>query len=440
MPPTTTLGQLARKLAVPVEDVNAALKRLGAPATGSPHQVVPLDLAVRVREALAMQGGLPGAAEVQPARVPTSPRQAPSEESDLFGRAMAVAGVERMEGRDRSLPGAGKARAKKEKVPTRAAPVPMAPSGPATAPVGRTPPRAVPPPGDTVGAGRPPAVADASDGTAHKDEMGTHRSPLSVELARVVAERDALQRALGIGEQVRVDLERRLLEVSRERERLQESSAGGIGVAPGGVPGPQFHPISVALAGAGFAGGDEASRGVRAWFDASPADDLLNLLHLPVGFDLLESMESRVSRVCGRAGCEAIPGTSALLVPAGRCELCGGATAGRLLRRFSDACLLNGFTRVLVAGVPARYERWVRDGVDRRLQVRWLVGVEDLDTDIGAAECRWAHVVLVVDPEERSPSGVAASSTVLRIRAVGLPNVLLEATERIDRMGSEHRP
>ena len=76
--------------------------------------------------------------------------------------------------------------------------------------------------------------------------------------------------------------------------------------------------------------------------------------------------------------CGDCPGADAravLRVPRSRCEVCGGSDIRREARRFVDACLNHGTTRVTIVGGSPKYHRQLRELVQHRvLKLRLVPG------------------------------------------------------------------
>jgi len=79
-------------------------------------------------------------------------------------------------------------------------------------------------------------------------------------------------------------------------------------------------------------------------------------------------LQQQVVRLCDN--CPRLAGVMMVKVDGAACDACGGADLGRAVRRFLDACLINGRLRVTVVGRDMSTHALLRGLVqDRRLQL-----------------------------------------------------------------------
>jgi hypothetical protein len=152
----------------------------------------------------------------------------------------------------------------------------------------------------------------------------------------------------------------------------------------------------------GIRGPDEARGVLEALAQARLTDALLGELVVRRPDRIAPLLRDKVLLSCGRPECPTIPGLAVLVVPAERCDACGGADVDRARRRFQDACLVHGILVVGVVGGSVRDQRLLeRASTHHRLALR-VFG--------SAADARAAGAQLVIGwnvPVEAGPRAIA---------------------------------
>jgi hypothetical protein len=124
----------------------------------------------------------------------------------------------------------------------------------------------------------------------------------------------------------------------------------------------------------GLRGPDESRAALAALLDGHALTSVLPLLSVEHPARLRFAFEERLVLSCGLDGCVPPEGCAVTRVHAERCDLCWGESLPRIARRFSDACLLAGITKILLVGGPGVLHRSIREGLDRRILLTSLSG------------------------------------------------------------------
>jgi hypothetical protein len=152
----------------------------------------------------------------------------------------------------------------------------------------------------------------------------------------------------------------------------------------------------------GIRGADEARGLLESLAQARLTDALLGELVVRHPDRVARFLNDKVLLSCGRPECPTIPGLGVLVVPAERCDACGGADVDRARRRFQDACLVHGILVVGVVGGSVRDQRLLeRASTHHRLSLRVFAT---------AADARAAGAQLVIAwnvPVEAGPRAIA---------------------------------
>jgi hypothetical protein len=91
-----------------------------------------------------------------------------------------------------------------------------------------------------------------------------------------------------------------------------------------------------------------------------------NLAKLEARYEAYADIAAQVVRSC--VNCPSAPGFPAIRVIAEDCEVCGGGDLRTSVRRFIDACLVNGRLKVCVAGHTSKAQALLRAAAqDRRV-------------------------------------------------------------------------
>jgi len=165
---------------------------------------------------------------------------------------------------------------------------------------------------------------------------------------------------------------------------------------------PDPSSLQALLETRGIRGADEARGLLEALAQARLTDALVGELVVRRPDRIAPLLRDKVLLSCGRPECPTIPGLAVLVVPAERCDACGGADVDRARRRFQDACLVHGILVVGVVGGSVRDQRLLeRASTHHRLALR-VFG--------SAADARAAGAQLVIAwnaPVEAGPRAIA---------------------------------
>jgi hypothetical protein len=365
---------LAVECGVPVAQVMELLVELGQPRVRRVSQHISEDLARLVRQRI---GGAAAATSV--------PSGVAHEEVALFAQAMHAAGV-------RPLARESKPPRSRSACPTPVAGAASAPraSSTTTAP----PPLELPDPA-------PPILAPAASTDTAQAQTQARIAALEAQLADEASRREALEAAR----------RRDLLELAALRDAQCHAAALAERLAEHAAVAPRQRTVLGVLQRRGLVGLDEANIGLRNLLAAHLLDSSLPFLVTP-DFERLErTLDERLCLCCGRQDCGLPTGVERVTVPTSRCELCGGADLGALFRRFSDACLLVGLTRILLVGGRRWSSAWLEGRLDRRVTLRaWPQDISP-QAEVVESDLAWAELAFLWDSP---PLGEELAATVLR--------------------------
>jgi len=245
---------------------------------------------------------------------------------------------------------------------------------------------------------------------------------LEDQAAGMKAEIDALR------DQVReLDVHRRSLQ--RRMAELDDTAK---------VPPPVA--LSDVLSGCGIKGPTEARKVLTALMDARQLEGLLGGLVAADAPSTARFLEDRVAVVCGGEYCPVPSGQVAHIVKPERCEVCGGSDVQRAVRRFVDACLMNGWTRVVIVGGSPRYHRQLRHLVQHRSLTLDLIPGDIRRTKAQAqADLRraglvviWGGSILDHATSQLYKEPTADQATVVVVSHRGIIGMLKKVVERLD--------
>lgn len=101
-----------------------------------------------------------------------------------------------------------------------------------------------------------------------------------------------------------------------------------------------------------------------------------DLVKLEARYSAYADIASQVVRAC--MNCPSAPGFPSIRVNPDECEVCGGTNLRQMVRRFLDACLVNGRLKVCIAGHTAKAQALLRSASqDRRVTLVQLASGED---------------------------------------------------------------
>jgi hypothetical protein len=177
----------------------------------------------------------------------------------------------------------------------------------------------------------------------------------------------------------------------------------------------------------GLRGDDEIALALRALVDARRTAELLDAVYLSDPRALEEVLWSRILLVAD--GEEVPAGLVPVRVPSERSEAPESSPNRAALSRFSTACLVHGARKIVIVGGSPAYHRVLREGVDRRIDLRLVDGTRR--GSIPQAQAPdfvfvWAPTLLDHRVSEQFPGAIH-----LPVR--GLSRMLAEATAYIER-------
>jgi hypothetical protein len=160
--------------------------------------------------------------------------------------------------------------------------------------------------------------------------------------------------------------------------------------------------ISTVLEARGIRGADESRDLLEALARARLTEGLFAQLVVRHPDRLGRFLRDKVLLSCGRPECPTIAGLAVLVVPAERCDACGGADVDRARRRFQDACLVHGILVVGVVGGSVKDQRLLeRASTHHRLALRVFASAAD-------ASAAGAQLVIAWNvPVEEGPRAIA---------------------------------
>ncbi|NOY28081.1 MAG: hypothetical protein GXP62_19625 [Oligoflexia bacterium] len=311
---------------------------------------------------------------------------------------MSSMGVKPLD-RDRSRPGGRKKVGRKDPAPKQAAPKQAAPKQAAPS--------------------SPPPVVTAS---VAADELREIRQQAQ-RVDGLLRERDQLRAALADRDQALA------VQVSRVR---------GLDLAlarAGGDPLGDQPSASAVLQARGVLGATEQDAALRGFADARLGAQLLGRLSVSDPVSLTAFLDDRLVLQGGCEHCPVVPGRVSLTVPPSRCEVCRGQDLSTSIRRFVDACLVNGLTRlILVGGRPLDHILLRILIVDRRLALTLVPGglgrgSEQIAADIGQVQAVICWMDRLADPSLADAYGVF-DVPLVRVRADAV-GPLLDAVSRV---------
>jgi hypothetical protein len=177
----------------------------------------------------------------------------------------------------------------------------------------------------------------------------------------------------------------------------------------------------------GLRGDDEIALALRALVDARRTAEVLDAVYLSDPRALEDVLWSRLLLVAD--GEEVPAGLVPVRVPSERSEAPESSPNRAALTRFSTACLVHGARKIVIVGGSPAYHRVLREGVDKRIDLRLVDGTRR--GSIPQAQAPdfvfvWAPTLLDHRVSEQFPGAIH-----LPVR--GLSRMLAEATAHIER-------
>lgn len=277
---------------------------------------------------------------------------------------------------------------------------------------------------------------------ARQKELVTARAGLAAEAeARAALEaelREARQEAAGLVAE-RAELEGRLATLSQERDEvmahrrtLQRALAELQGLAP-----PPPRSVRDAFEARGLVGDTESDLLLRALGEAREGGAFISMLQAADADTLAAFLDDRVALLCGNPQCPVPPGRAVLTVPPARCDVCGGSDVRRAVRRFQDAALLAGLSRIVIVGGSPQYHRQLRTLLtDPRIKLSLVPGDHRRTSRQVRADEAGADLVILWGATllDHSLSGLygRGEGRVLRIPHRGIARMLEKAADEIE--------
>lgn len=256
--------------------------------------------------------------------------------------------------------------------------------------------------------------------------------------AGLEVERQTLQGSLaGAAHQIRAQ-EERLVSLEAERdaaEHHRRTLQRALEEARGAIPAPPASARAIFEA-RGLLGDSEIDVVVRGLGEQREGGGLLALLEVADPSALESFLEDRVSLLCGEPACAAPPGRAILKVPPPRCDVCGGSDIRRATRRFQEAALLNGLSRVVIVGGSPQYHRQLKALLtEPRLRLTLVPGdrrrnLRQAQADEAGADLvvLWGATLLDHSTSELYGRG---SGRVLRVPHRGIARMLLQVADAL---------
>lgn len=328
---------------------------------------------------------------------------------------------------------------------------PAQPDRPAAAPATPAPVR---PPAPTAA----PVLAKAGGGEG-RAELWAELERQRAELERKDRELRELRAALDLERQARGAAQTELeteqgaragleLELREVRERLSAREAElqetdqhrrtlqrALAEAQGAPPPPPVRARAI-FESRGLMGASEIDVVLRGLGEQREGGALLDLLEVSDPAALEALLEDRVALLCGDPLCAVAPGRAVLRVAPARCDVCGGSDVRRAVRRFQDAALLNGLSRVVIVGGSPQYHRQLRALVNEpRLRLNLVPGdrrrnLQQARADEAGADLviLWGATLLDHSTSELYGRG---EGRVLRVPHRGIARMLLQVADAL---------
>lgn len=260
--------------------------------------------------------------------------------------------------------------------------------------------------------------------TASQAQVEALKAQFAAEQTNAAQRQQALQERLD--EALRHDAEKgaALARARAELERLQSESSKA-----------RVDSLAEVFRSRGLVGEDESVAALRALLDARRFMALQELLEVSDPSAALYLLRSQLALHCGREDCPTPQGLTLLRVSPERCEVCGGSDIRRGLRRFSEALMLEALLRVVIVGGSPSYHRMLRDGVDKRVDIRLVAGDARRTRSQAQADLSWAQLVIIwggtILDHKVSELYQDSQARTLRIANRGLSGLLDQATRAL---------
>lgn len=249
---------------------------------------------------------------------------------------------------------------------------------------------------------------------ARAEALHAQSTAQRAELAKLTAALEQARQQLAATEQERdsIDQHRRSLQQSLQ-QHLQQQAELSPRVA-----------LRDALMQRGLRGDDEMSLALRGLLEQHREKELFPLLETSAPEQLQKLLQHRLFLAAEED--DAPQGVAVVRVPADRSEGDPPSAIREAMARFSTVCLVNNYKRIVIVGGSPAYHKALRDGMDRRLQLRLVPG-DGRVIDVPEADITilWAATILDHRVSERFPHAI-----IVPVR--GLVRMLLFAAERVN--------
>lgn len=389
----TRIRKLAREVGRSSEELLGVLHALGFSRYRSPEDMVSGVIEAKLRKGLR-EGVEPLPVVTEAVRKPTvsSIERAARAEGDLM--AQLVPGVVRQ----------GAPPPRDQGTPKRPQP-----------PTSRTEPRRESPRADAEPARTPVTAVD--------EDVDVGLRALAVERAAL----ESLRRTLA-SQQTVLDAERSAVDDARERQEARERSLArertaldelarnlelerasmdaerAHGVATR-APRTQEDSVEALLDARGLRGADEYERAIEALAGGRHLRDLLWTLRVdePAAFERL--LRERLLLVDGELPASITRGAAVVTVAPARAEVPSASALAKRANQLSERLLLHGMRRLRVLGGQPRWQRYLADALDTRIEVRTAPAVGTRTADAAMDDVTWADGIVLwdvsVSPEAR---------------------------------------
>lgn len=343
----TRVRKLARELRKTPAEVLGILHGLGYLRYRSSEDQLSDLVAERVREAVRQGVRTTPVTPVDAARRSTQP-SAPSED-DWMTRILP--GVVRREQKEHELGPSARRTASRQQNPRAAVRDREArDTAPQVEPAGPVPPAPVSE--SRLEASRAELDAARAELEAEKAQLELARTELTTARARLEQAQRELANARTQVDAIRMELE-------QERIALDESRTAAM---PGAVS------VSELLEARGLRGSDEQQRALAALAAGRHLGAVLPDLRVLDAARARRILDDRLVLVAGEVPAS-LQGVAAVTVAPDRAELPDARELSRLLGEVSEQLLLNGLRRLVVVNAAPRWQKTIREGLDRRVEV-----------------------------------------------------------------------
>jgi hypothetical protein len=261
------------------------------------------------------------------------------------------------------------------------------------------------------------------------------RRGVEVDRAEIGRQRDDLVFAQGVLEEARAAVERERAAVRAEREHLDaeraafeaERAAARPTAAAVGIP------LSGLLEARGLRGVEEQEKALGALASAHLLRAALGVLTVTDPPQLERLLADRVV-LAAEAG--PIRGAATVVVPSERAELPEKELGDRELSAIGEHLMLLGLRRVAVVGGPARWHKLLRDGLDQRIELRFLPGGSRGRAEAEADVTRTDLVILWATPVSPEAREIYETSRAILVEVPGpeIPTLLRAVRARLDKV------